>query len=113
MKALAEEMATVQFTDSTREISPGLSDLQPVEATASIGGLERPLKELIEEVVTTAHDKLPLSDPDESVNGLAERWRHRALIWLKDEMVVAEVSSRQNLRWASTAVVRRSKGITR
>lgn len=75
VKALTEKIATVEFADSTRELSPGMSELQPAEATATIGGLEKPLTDLIDEIVSAAYGQLPLSDPMESVEGLGKRWR--------------------------------------
>lgn len=80
VKALDETTAKVHFNDATRDIAPGLSDLQPVAATAALAGLERPLSELIEEIVSASYAKLPLSDPMESVAGLGERWRGGKLI---------------------------------
>lgn len=75
VKELTEQLAKVEFADILRELAPGMSELQPAEATASLGGLEKPLTDLIDEIVTTAYEQLPLSNPMESVDGLGKRWR--------------------------------------
>ena len=75
VKALTEQMARVEFNDMTQELSPDISGLQPVEETAAIGGADRPLADLISEIVDAAYGCLPLSDPNESVDGLGKRWR--------------------------------------
>ncbi len=80
VRALTEQTATVEFPDLRRELSPGMSDLQPAEATVAVSTVDRPLEELIGEIVVTAYAQLPLSDPNESVEGLGKRWRGGRLV---------------------------------
>lgn len=75
VKALTEQIATIEFLDLTRELSPSMSEIVPAEATATISGTDRPLNELVSEIVSAAYAELPLSDPMESVEGLGKRWR--------------------------------------
>lgn len=80
VKALNEQIATIEFADLPRELSPSMSELAPAEATASISGTDRPLEELVSEIVSAAYSQLPLSDPNESVEGLGKRWRGGKLV---------------------------------
>lgn len=80
VKGLTEHTATIQFNDAVREVSPGLSDLLPAEATASIRGLERPLRQFVTELVEETVGRLGLSRPDEVVELLGARWRGGSLL---------------------------------
>lgn len=75
VKALTEQIAKIEFDGSMIEVDPGLSDLEPAHATAKIAGLERPLADLIGEIVNAAYAKIPTDDPRATVEGLGKRWR--------------------------------------
>ena len=78
--ALDTQAARVQFDDATREVSPGLSDLQPASATARLDGLELPLSDLLNQTVEALVTRLGLGRSDEIVKELAQRWRGGMLI---------------------------------
>ena len=75
VKALTEQIAKIDFDGSLIEVDPGLSELEPADATAKIAGLDRPLGDLIREIVDAAYSKIPVEDPAVSVEGLGRRWR--------------------------------------
>lgn len=80
VRALTEQMARVEFNDMTQELSPDMSGLQPVAATADTGGEDRPMTDWISEIVDAAYNRLPLNDPGECVEGLGKRWRGGKMI---------------------------------
>jgi hypothetical protein len=80
VKTLTEHTAGIQFNDALRDVSPGLSDLAPAEATANIRGLEKPLRLLVTELVEETIGRLGFSKPDEVVEQLASRWRGGLLL---------------------------------
>lgn len=75
VKALTESIAKIDFDGRMIEVDPGLSDLEPADATATLKGLDRPLKDLIHEIVEAAYAKIPVDDPNATVDGLGKRWR--------------------------------------
>ncbi|HAV65240.1 MAG TPA: hypothetical protein DCY13_23065 [Verrucomicrobiales bacterium] len=80
VKALTEQSASIQFSDAIREVSPGLSDLLPAEAAASVKGLELPLKQFVADIVESTVNRFGISKPDEVVGQLAARWRKGTLV---------------------------------
>ena len=80
VKALTEQSATIQFNDAAREVAPGLSDLQPAEAMASVRGLERPLRQFVTELIQETIGRLGLAKPDEVVEQLGQRWRGGTMV---------------------------------
>ena len=80
VRALTQKIAKIEFDGSLIEVDPGLSEVTPAEATAMIGGLERPLADLISEIVETAYAKIPVDDPRASIEGLGKCWRGGKLI---------------------------------
>jgi hypothetical protein len=80
VKGLTEHSASIQFNDALREVAPGLSDLVPAEATASIRGLEKPLRQFVSDLVAETIDRLGLAKPDEVVEQLGTRWRGGTLV---------------------------------
>jgi len=74
VKGLDEKTARIEFSDATRDVAPGLSDLVPIEATASLRGIDRPLKEFVADIVEATVDRLGLSSSDEVVEQLGTRW---------------------------------------
>lgn len=71
---LDQKSAKIEFSDATRDVSPGLSDLVPIEATASLRGVDRPLKEFVADIVEATVDRLGLMRPDDVVEQLGTRW---------------------------------------
>ena len=80
VKGLTEHSASIQFNDALRDVAPGLSDLMPAEATASVRGLERPLRPFITELIEETIRRLGLAKPDEVVEQLGNRWRGGMLV---------------------------------
>lgn len=80
VKAITEHTADVRFEDGTRTVSPEESALQPAEATAAVNGLELPLAQFIQQVVSAVADKLGIVKPNESVVELAGRWNGGRMI---------------------------------
>lgn len=80
VKALDEKSAKIEFSDATREVSPSLSELVPVEATASLRGIDRPLKDLVAEIVESTVDRLGLTTPGDIVEQLGTRWSGGKLV---------------------------------
>lgn len=75
VKALNEQSATIQFTDTAREVSPGLSDLLPAEASASLRGLDLPLGRLVQDIVEATFNRFGVGQPDEVVEQLGKKWK--------------------------------------
>lgn len=80
VRGLTEHSASIQFNDALRDVAPGLSDLMPAEATASVRGLERPLRPFITELIEETIRRLGLAKPDEVVEQLGNRWRGGMLV---------------------------------
>jgi hypothetical protein len=81
VQAINEHAAEIRFSDgATRTVAPEPSGLAPAEAQASVTGLEVPLAQLIEQVVTQALDGLGVPRPDEAVEELAPRWQGGRLV---------------------------------
>lgn len=76
VKVLTEKMAEVLFNEGRKTLTEELvSELKPAEARAKVDGLEKPLRDLIAEVVESTVDKLDLRiDKDELSPQLAPRW---------------------------------------
>jgi hypothetical protein len=76
VKVLTEKTAEVLFNEGRKTLTEDLVvELKPAEPRAKIEGLERPLRELIAEVVEATTDKLNLKvDADEFSPQLAPRW---------------------------------------
>lgn len=80
VKALTTQSASIQFNDALREVAPGLSDLVPAEATASIRGLEKPLRQFVADLVEETIDRLGFAKPDAVVEQLGSRWKGGSLV---------------------------------
>src|ERR1043166_6354999 len=63
VKAVTEQTADIRFDDAMRTIAPETSDLEPVEARASITGLEMPLTQFIEKTARTLLAELGVEKP--------------------------------------------------
>ena len=76
VKVLTEKTAEVLFNEGRRTLSEELAaELKPAEARAKLEGLEKPLRDLIAEVVEATAEQLNLKiDADEFSPQLAPRW---------------------------------------
>ena len=81
VKAIAEAFAEIQFDDGNqRSVAPEPSGLEPAEPHATVGGLEMPLKQFVEETLAAAVAKLGLEKPDTLVEQLGLRWHGGKLV---------------------------------
>ena len=80
VKALNEHSAEIQFSDGRRTISPETSDLRAAEAQSSIHGLDVPLAQFIDDIVSKTIARLGFEKPDAAVQQLAGRWRGGKLV---------------------------------
>jgi hypothetical protein len=76
VKVLTEKTAEVLFNEGRKTLTAELvAELKPAEPRARVEGLEKPLRDLIAEVVEATVDKLDLKiDRDELSPQLAPRW---------------------------------------
>lgn len=75
VKSLTELTANIFFdSGDQRAIAPESADLQPLDAQATVSGLNVPLQLFIEETLETAIAKLGLQKPDSTVEKLGQRW---------------------------------------
>ena len=76
VKVLTEKTAEVLFNEGRKTLTEELvAELKPAEPRAKLEGLEKPLRDLIAEVVEATTEKLNLKvDADEFSPQLAPRW---------------------------------------
>ena len=75
VKSISEAAAEIQFDDGNqRSVAPEPSGLEPMEAHATVNGLELPLKQFVEQTLEAAVEKLGLARPDSVVEQLGARW---------------------------------------
>jgi hypothetical protein len=74
VKSITENTAEIRFDDATRTIAPETSDLEPMEARASINGLDMPLTQFIEKTTQAVLAELGVEKPGEVVEQLGSRW---------------------------------------
>jgi len=76
VKVLTEKTAEILFNEGRKTLTEEtVTELKPAEPLAKIAGLEKPLRDLISEVVDMMADKLKLKiDPEEFSPQLAPRW---------------------------------------
>jgi len=80
VRALTEHTAEIVFTEGTRTVAPETSELEPVEARASVSGLEMPLKQFVEQTVSAVIAELGLEKDDTIVEQLGQRWHNGRLV---------------------------------
>jgi hypothetical protein len=80
VRALTEHTAEIVFTEGTRSVSPETSELEPVEARASVSGVEMPLKQFVEQTVSAMITELGLENDDTIVEQLGQRWHNGRLV---------------------------------
>jgi len=74
VRALTEQTAEIVFNEGTRTMAPESSDLEPVEARATVSGLELPLAQFVENVAGSVIRELGLERDDTIVEQLGARW---------------------------------------
>jgi hypothetical protein len=76
VKVVSEKTAEILFNEGRKTLSEEtIAQLKPAEPSAKLEGLEKPLRDLIAEVVEATVDKLDLKvDAEELVPQLAPRW---------------------------------------
>jgi hypothetical protein len=75
IKSLTELTASILFDGGDqRAIAPESAGLEPLDAQASVSGLNVPLQQFIEETLEAAVAKLGLQRPDSIVEKLGVRW---------------------------------------
>jgi hypothetical protein len=89
VKTISEAAAEIQFDDGNKRIvAPEPSGLEPMEAHATLNGLELPLKEFVEQTLEAAVEKLGLARPDAVVAHLGARWHGgKAVLHPADSML--------------------------
>src|SRR5436309_15522722 len=80
VKSLTEQTAEIVFDEAPRTIAPASSDLQPAEATATLGELQLPLADLIRDTAHAMVEALGLEQKDVLVEGLATRWQRGTMV---------------------------------
>jgi hypothetical protein len=81
VKTISEAVAEIQFDEgSKRAVAPEPSGLSPLEPTASVSGLDMPLKQFIGETLEAAVAKLGLEKPDTVVDQLGLRWHKGRMV---------------------------------
>src|SRR5882762_8601049 len=80
VKTISETTADILFTEGKRTVAPDTAGLEPAEPQASIGGLNVPLKQFVEQTLEAALNKLGLGKPDEFVEQLGVRWHNGKLV---------------------------------
>lgn len=80
VKTIYERSADIQFDIGMKNIDPTLANIEPAEPVAMLNGLEVPLEQIVNEVVTKTLDKLGFQKPDEVVEEIATRWHNGTLV---------------------------------
>ncbi len=80
VKRILEHTADIQFNEGVRTVEPVASGLEPAESHAAITGLDIPLKQLIDQVLSASLDKIGLEKPDTVVNELGPRWHNGRMV---------------------------------
>jgi hypothetical protein len=81
VKSIHEAAADIAFDDGNkRSVAPAAAGLEPLDAMASLSGLDVPLKQFIAETVAAAVARLGLEKPDAVVEQLGLRWHGGKLV---------------------------------
>jgi hypothetical protein len=80
VKALTQHTADITFDDAPRTVDPAGSDLTAAEPSATVRELDMPFASLIREVAQSVVDALGLEPPEQTVEGLANRWQKGNLV---------------------------------
>lgn len=82
VKSIGEHTAEIQFPEGVRTVAPEISGLEPAEPSASLTGLELPLRQFIDDTVASTLRRLGVEQPDSVIDQLAKRW-HRGTCVLR------------------------------
>lgn len=74
VKTIGEHTAEILFADGRKTVEPDSSGVLPAEASASITGLEMPLRGFIDEVVSSVVKELGLERDESTIERLGARW---------------------------------------
>ena len=81
VKSISETVAEIQFDGGAkRAVAPEPSGLAPMDAQASLTGLDVPLKQFVSETVAAAIAELGLEKPDSVVDQLGIRWHKGKIV---------------------------------
>jgi hypothetical protein len=80
VKTLSEATAEIQFDDGQRTVAPEPSGLQPAEPHATIGGLDVPLEQFIQQTLDATLRSIGLEKPDAVIEKLGARWHSGKLV---------------------------------
>jgi len=80
VKALTQHTADITFDDAPRTVDPAGSDLTAAEPSVTLRELDMPLGSLIRDVAQSVVDALGLEPPEQTVEGLANRWQKGTVV---------------------------------
>jgi len=82
VKGLTEQVADILFEEGIRSVSPEKSQLVSAEPVATVGGIEIPLSQLIEETARAVVKELGLEKPETEsvVEQLGIRWLNGKMV---------------------------------
>lgn len=80
VKSIGPHTSEIQFDEGVRTVDPHTADLKPAEAHSTVEGLQVPLSQFVREIVEQTIERLGISQPGESVEGLASRWHGGKLV---------------------------------
>lgn len=81
VRALTEHTAEIRFDNGeVRTLSPETSDITPLEAMATVNGLNLPLAEFVRQTVETTLDGMGVEKCSASVAELGKRWQKGKMV---------------------------------
>jgi hypothetical protein len=80
VKAIGEHTVDVEFPGGIRTIAPDIGGLEPAEPSASLSGLDLPLRQLLDDTVAAVLDRLGIERPTAVIDQLAKRWHGGTLV---------------------------------
>ena len=80
VKTISETTADILFADGKRTVAPESAGLEPAEPQATVGGLNVPLKQFIEQTLEAVSAKLGLEKPDAVAGKLGARWHKGKMV---------------------------------
>ncbi len=80
VKSISDTTAEIQFDDGRRTVAPEPSGVEPAEPRATVGGLEVPLEQFIQQTLDATLRRLGLEKPDAVVEKLGSRWHGGKLV---------------------------------
>jgi hypothetical protein len=80
VKSITEKTAEIRFDDAQRTIDPELSDVTPAEPSASVSGLDVPLKQFVETAIESVIERLGFEKPDAVISELGARWQKGRMV---------------------------------